>query len=392
MLSYPENVTKIAKIMQAHGYKAYAVGGCVRDSIMGREPYDWDMTTDASPEKIIEIFDRENIRTIPTGLKHGTVTVLLDNKTYELTTFRIDGSYTDLRHPDAVTFTRELSDDLCRRDFTVNAMAADPLAGDEDDEITDLFRGCEDIKNKIIRAVGNPQKRFSEDALRILRAVRFAAALGFEIDDDTKNAARECRNGLDHVSVERKKVEIEKMLVSNGADRGIALLFELGLEGYVHPEISKPDISLLKLPARFEVRMAALFCKSESPDLALLKLSRAESSAIRLLCDKSRFCTEVSEKNSRRLIATYGDLCEAAVMLHGDEDLLRAVIAERKKAPVVSIDRLCVSGGELLKHEIEARKIGRIMEKLLCLVIDDPDTNEKTKLLNLAQNLSDEVN
>ena len=126
MLNYPEKVIKIAEIMRKYGFRAYAVGGCVRDSIMGRDPSDWDMTTDASPEKMMEIFDAEGIRTIPTGLKHGTVTVLLDGDTFELTTFRIDGGYTDSRHPDAVTFTRNLSDDLCRRDFTVNAMAAEP--------------------------------------------------------------------------------------------------------------------------------------------------------------------------------------------------------------------------------------------------------------------------
>ena len=190
MLNYPEKVVKIAKIMQKNGYRAYAVGGCVRDSLMGRDPSDWDMTTNASPEKMIEIFDGEGIRTIPTGLKHGTVTVLLDGETYELTTFRIDGSYTDSRHPDAVTFTDKLADDLCRRDFTVNAMAADPLAADAEKEITDLYGGREDIENKIIRAVGEPERRFSEDALRILRAVRFAATLGFKIDDDTKKCSK----------------------------------------------------------------------------------------------------------------------------------------------------------------------------------------------------------
>ena len=124
MLNYPENVIKIAEIMKKHGYRAYAVGGCVRDSVMGRVPSDWDMTTDASPEKMIEIFDFEGVRTIPTGLKHGTVTVLLDGDSFELTTFRIDGSYTDSRHPDGVTFTRNLEDDLARREFTINAMAA----------------------------------------------------------------------------------------------------------------------------------------------------------------------------------------------------------------------------------------------------------------------------
>ena len=385
MLNYPEKVIKIAEIMQKYGFRAYAVGGCVRDSIMGRDPSDWDMTTDASPEKMMEIFDSEGIRTIPTGLKHGTVTVLLDGDTFELTTFRIDGGYTDSRHPDAVTFTRNLSDDLCRRDFTVNAMAADPLADGEEGEITDLFGGCEDIKNKVIRAVGKPERRFNEDALRILRAVRFAAVLGFEIDDETKRAARACRDGLSRVSVERKKVEIEKMLISSGADRGIALLFELGLEGYIHSDISMPERSLSELPARFEVRMAALFGGVDRPDLSILKLSRAESIGIKLLCDKSAFCGEVSEKNSRRLLAKYGELCEDAVALHGSRELLELVKEQKAKNPCLKIADLAVSGGELKELGFEPRRIGEIMSYLLESVIDEPDLNERGALISLAR-------
>ena len=385
MLNYPEKVIKIAEIMRKYGFRAYAVGGCVRDSIMGRDPSDWDMTTDASPEKMMEIFDSEGIRTIPTGLKHGTVTVLLDGETFELTTFRIDGGYTDSRHPDAVTFTRNLSDDLCRRDFTVNAMAADPLADGEEGEITDLFGGCEDIKNKVIRAVGKPERRFNEDALRILRAVRFAAVLGFEIDDETKRAARACRDGLSRVSVERKKVEIEKMLISSGADRGIALLFELGLERYIHSDISMPERSLSELPARFEVRMAALFGGVDRPDLSILKLSRAESIGIKLLCDKSAFCGEVSEKNSRRLLAKYGELCEDAVVLHGSRELLELVKEQKAKDPCLKIADLAVSGGELKVLGFEPRRIGEIMAYLLESVIDEPDLNERGALISLAR-------
>ena len=283
MFNYPEKVIKIAEIMRKYGYKAYAVGGCVRDSVMSRCPSDWDMTCDASPERMMEIFGREGIRTIPTGLKHGTVTVLIDGEAFEITTFRIDGGYTDSRHPDAVTFTRNLSDDLCRRDFTVNAMAADPLAAEATDEITDLFGGRDDIKNKVIRAVGDPKRRFTEDALRILRAVRFAAVLGFEIDESTRNAAKVCKDGLARVSAERKKVEIHKMLISSGADYGISLLFELGLEKYIHPNISMPERSLVSLPARFEIRMAALFNDVNYPDLSSLKLSRAEATEIMML-------------------------------------------------------------------------------------------------------------
>ena len=192
-LHYPENVVKIAEILAKNGYKAYAVGGCMRDTLMGRVPNDWDMTTDCSPEKMLEIFDREGVRTIPTGLKHGTVSVLLDGEIYECTTFRIDGSYTDSRHPDSVTFTPNVAEDLKRRDFTVNAMAGNPLC---DDDVVDLFGGKDDIKNKVIRCVGDPETRFSEDALRILRAVRFATTLDFSIDKATKNAARAMCDGL----------------------------------------------------------------------------------------------------------------------------------------------------------------------------------------------------
>ena len=385
MLNYPENVIKIAKIMQKNGYRAYAVGGCVRDSLMGRSPSDWDMTTNASPEKMIEIFDRENIRTIPTGLKHGTVTVLLDKETYELTTFRIDGSYTDSRHPDAVTFTDKLADDLCRRDFTVNAMAADPLALNEKDEITDLYGGKEDIENKIIRAVGEPERRFNEDALRILRAVRFAATLGFRIEENTKKAAKKCRDGLMSVSVERKKIELEKMLVSGGADKGIELLFELGIEKFIHPDIKPPKNKLIGLPRSFEVRMAALFFDTDTPSLESLKLSRAESNGIKLLCDKRLFCQEESDKNARHLLAQYGELCEDAVALHGSSELLRLVKEQKALNPCLKIADLALSGGELKTLGFEPRKIGEIMNCLLKSVIDDPTLNQKEILVSLAK-------
>lgn len=391
MLNYPEKVVKIAKIMQKHGYRAYAVGGCVRDSVMGRRPSDWDMTTSASPEKIIEIFNAENIRTIPTGLKHGTVTVLLGGEIFELTTFRIDGGYTDSRHPDAVTFTDKLADDLCRRDFTVNAMAADPISQSDDGEITDLYGGVSDINNKIIRAVGDPKKRFTEDALRILRAVRFAATLGFEIDQETKDAAKACRDGLCKVSIERKVVELKKMLLSDGADKGISILFELGLEKYIHADLKKPDISLLTLPLRFEVRMAALFEGANKPDLSSLKLSRAESSGIRLLCDKSEFCGAESEKNARRLLGKYGELCESAVSLHGTDELLWLVLSEKAKSPCIRIADLAVSGGDLKNAGVEPRLIGEIMSYLLDRVIDDPKLNQKETLISLSKNKEESI-
>ncbi len=382
-MRYPENVIKIAEIMAKHGYRAYAVGGCVRDSIMGREPSDWDMTTDAFPEKMIEIFAAEGVRTIPTGLKHGTVSVLLDGETYELTTFRIDGSYTDSRHPDAVTFTRNIEDDLARRDFTVNAIAA------QGDEVVDVFGGRRDISNKIIRAVGDPERRFFEDALRILRAVRFAATLGFEIEGETKKAAKKMSDGLKNVSVERKIVELKKMLISDGADRGIELLFELGLEKYIHSELRMPSFSLLSLPRRFETRMAALFWQNDSvPELSGLKLSRAESVNIKKLCDKGKFCLELSEKNARRMIFEYGELAPDAAYLHGECELAELIKKEAEKKPCVSVAQLEIKGNDLIAVGIEPKNIGEIMAYLLDRVIDEPRLNNKEKLIELLNSFN----
>jgi len=384
-MKYPEKVVKIAKIMEKYGYRAYAVGGCVRDTLMGKTPSDWDMTTDASPEKMIEIFALEGIRTIPTGLKHGTVTVLLDGEGFELTTFRVDGSYTDSRHPDQVTFTRNIEDDLARRDFTVNAIAAYPLSK-KDGEIIDIFGGREDIHEKTIRAVGDPRRRFEEDALRILRAVRFAATLSFEIEENTKQAAKALACGLQKVSIERKIVELKKMLTSNGADRGLDLLFELGLEKYIHKDIKKPRFSLLTLPERFETRMAALFCENESvPDLSSLKLSRAEVSGIKKLCDKRAFCGELTEKNARRMIFEYGELAFDAAILNQNIALAEIIREQSKNSPCVSIAQLKVSGNDLISAGIEPKQIGAIMSRLLDRMIEEPSLNEKDTLIALAR-------
>jgi tRNA nucleotidyltransferase (CCA-adding enzyme) len=206
---YPVNVKAIASILKNAGFSCYAVGGCVRDSIMGRKPNDWDVATSARPEEMLSVFNAAGVRTIPTGLKHGTVTLLIDGETYECTSFRIDGSYTDARHPDAVTFTEDISEDLRRRDFTVNAMAGDPLCEGGDDVI-DLFGGRNDIASRLIRCVGDAETRFSEDVLRILRAVRFATVLDFDIEENTKNAAIKLRDTLAAVSIERRVVELKK--------------------------------------------------------------------------------------------------------------------------------------------------------------------------------------
>lgn len=208
-IQLPDNVRKIIRILNENGYEAYAVGGCVRDSIIGRTPGDWDITTSALPDEVKSLFKR----TIDTGIEHGTVTVMLDREGYEVTTYRIDGEYRDGRHPESVEFTRSLGEDLKRRDFTINAMAYNDETG-----LVDMYDGMGDIERKIIRCVGDPMERFSEDALRMLRAVRFSARLGYEIDKPTEDAIRKSAGTMARVSRERIHVELGKILESDNPD------------------------------------------------------------------------------------------------------------------------------------------------------------------------------
>ncbi len=203
----PEAVCTILHILHDHGQDAYIVGGCVRDSLLGKTPHDYDICTSAMPETVMGIFDDKF--TIPTGLKHGTVTVMFGKTGYEVTTFRVDGDYSDNRHPDSVSFTRSLTEDLKRRDFTINA-----IAYNEEEGIIDPFNGIEDLKNGIIRCVGNPEERFTEDALRIIRAIRFACQLGFTIDTDTDEKVIELASLLDNIAIERINSEFCKIITS----------------------------------------------------------------------------------------------------------------------------------------------------------------------------------
>lgn len=390
MNRYPENVKKIAEIFRENGYEAYAVGGCIRDMVMGRKPNDWDMTTNCSPEKMLEIFKKVGIRTIPTGLKHGTVTVLLEKEAYECTTYRIDGSYTDSRHPDKVTFTSLLSDDLCRRDFTVNAMAGDPL--DSGDGIVDLYGGKIDIENKIIRAVGDPEKRFSEDALRILRAIRFATVLNFNIDGQTKAAAVSLRNRLSDISAERKTVEFQKILLSPYADRGMSLLLETDIAKYIHPDLKKsPNISLTSLKPSFTVRLAALF--EDIPNLGCMKLSNEITKGVKLLCDSDLYNTcrnyfESDAANARLLISKIGSFAEDSAILRNDVAFAEIIKSESENDPCVSLKQLDINGHDLLNSGIEARKLGAITQELLLKVIEDPELNKNEALLSIALSIS----
>ena len=228
-IDIPEKAKFIIDTISAAGFEAYVVGGCVRDSILGRMPMDWDITTSAKPQEVKALFKR----TIDTGIQHGTVTVMLDKEGFEVTTYRIDGKYEDSRHPKEVTFTPNLEEDLKRRDFTINAMAYNDRDG-----LIDIFGGIDDINQKVIRCVGDAEARFREDALRMMRAVRFSAQLGYDIHEDTAAAIKKLANTLDKISAERIQVEIVKMLSSDYPEK-IRDAYELGITKVILPEFDR---------------------------------------------------------------------------------------------------------------------------------------------------------
>lgn len=279
-IDLPQNVAFIIHTLEEAGHEAYAVGGCVRDAALGKEPNDWDITTSAEPLEVKKLFRR----TIDTGIKHGTVTIMIKNEGYEVTTYRVDGEYHDHRRPESVQFTRCLEEDLKRRDFTINAMAYSDSKG-----LVDMFHGMEDLDMEhngvsgIIRAVGNADERFDEDALRILRAVRFAAQLGFTIEEDTAKAAAKHAPDLKAVSAERIETELTKLLLSNHPEE-LEVAYKLGITKVILPEFDrmmeteqhtpyhKYDVGhhtmevIRNIPARKTLRWAALLHDSGKPD------------------------------------------------------------------------------------------------------------------------------
>ena len=286
IIELPKDVRYIIDILTQNGYEAYAVGGCVRDSILGRVPGDWDITTSALPQQVKALFRR----TIDTGIQHGTVTIMLGKNGYEVTTYRIDGKYEDSRHPESVEFTPNLEEDLKRRDFTINAMAYNDENG-----IVDIFGGIDDIRNRIIRCVGNAHDRFTEDALRILRAVRFSAQLGFEIDKATKDAARELAPTLVKISRERIHTELNKLLLSDNPDY-FSVVYELGVMKVIISEledVNSGDIDRLRvlikrtkpcLPERYAALLNVIGKDKTRAVLKGLKLDNATiSMAVKLV-------------------------------------------------------------------------------------------------------------
>ena len=398
IIDLPKNVENIIERLKEHGFEGFAVGGCVRDSLLKKTPTDWDITTDALPADMKKIFKK----TFDTGIAHGTVTVLMDGVGYELTTYRIDGNYSDGRHPDSVSFSKNLSEDLCRRDFTVNAMAYSHNKG-----IVDLFGGRKDLQNGIIRAVGDAKKRFDEDALRMLRAVRFAAQLGFKIDDDTFAAIKEKAKLLSKVSKERIFVELNKSLCGDFA-QNIKMVYTSGLYRYIGKEFAKLDENIYnfyprKFPNKKHMYWAVFLENIDNVEavkkiLFELKSDNATRNNTYLLVKELKNPLPSSDEDIRWSLHRIGaDLfCDYIEILKSDKknvDILDKIdtIENRyslilKENHAYEISMLDITGKDLMDIGIsKGPKIGEVLEFLLKKVIENPLNNEKSSLLRLAK-------
>ena len=384
----------IGKIRDA-GYEAFAVGGCVRDTLLGRTPEDWDVTTSARPEAVKAIFER----TVDTGLQHGTVTVLKNRKGYEVTTYRIDGEYHDGRHPDSVEFTPNLLEDLKRRDFTINAMAYSHETG-----IVDEFGGMEDLKAGIVRCVGRPEDRFTEDALRLLRALRFSAQLGFEIEESTYAAIKTIAPNLAKVSKERVQAELTKLLLSAHPER-ILLLKETGLSAQIVPgfdAVFAPALfsKLSRLPAEKSLRWAGfLLCQSTKQAEAVLKGLKMDNETIgnvSRMIEGAKETLPLEKPAVRRAMSRYtpyqleGALKLKELMGSPDAEEIRRLREEIiRDGDCVSLKDLAVKGRDLLEAGVErGPMVGEILNHLFDLVLLHPEKNDRELLLKEVRRFS----
>ncbi len=390
----PENVMQALEILGKNGYSAYAVGGCVRDSMLGNKPDDWDICTSALPEQTAECF--ADYRVIPTGVKHGTITVIVE-KPLEITTFRIDGDYLDNRRPSEVSFTRRLEDDLCRRDFTVNAMALSANG-----EITDLYGGQEDLEAKLIRCVGCAETRFDEDALRIMRALRFASVLGFEIESETADAIRKKRQLLANIAAERIVKEFTKLLRGNCADilSGYREVIKIFLP---IADFSADTVRLIAAsPADPLLRLAILLSKSSAEDaekmLRKLKYDNCTLKYVTLILESAELNLTDSRPQVKRFINKFGEeYAKLIVDYHFytekiSADLHRSIVDTiddiTVKGECCTLSKLAVNGSDIASLGIcPQNEIGKVLFSLLEKVMDGECKNEKNALVQLAQNI-----
>ncbi len=439
-IQLPDKVHKIINILEEAGYEAYAVGGCVRDSVLGRKPDDWDITTSAEPEETKRLF----ARTIDTGIRHGTVTVMLDREGFEVTTYRIDGDYEDGRHPKEVTFTASLEEDLKRRDFTINAMAYNESQG-----LVDIYGGLADIKAGVIRCVGDAKERFTEDALRMMRAVRFSAQLGYRIDEDTRTAMTELAPNLQKISAERIQTELVKLVVSPHPDY-LRIAYETGITAQILPEFdlcmktmqNNPhhcyDVgehilhSMLAVEPDKVLRLGMLFHDIGKPQTMTVdeegithnkKHPVVGAEMTRKILRRLKFDNDTIDKVTklvlyhdqeiaaapagvRRAVNRIGEdifpllfaVRRADVSAQSDylrEDKLRKLsyiegLYEeiRSQGDAVSLKNLAITGTDLIAQGRKpGREIGIVLQELLEKVLEDPSLNTPEKLLEISQKI-----
>ena len=360
---------EILNTLQRAGYEAYYVGGCVRDHLLGRPIHDCDIATSALPEQTMACFDH----CVPTGIRHGTVTVLLEQYQAEVTTFRSDGTYGDSRHPDRVEFVRTLQEDLARRDFTINAMAMT-----QDHVVTDLYGGREDLERRCLRCVGDPDQRFQEDALRMLRAVRFSAQLDFEIEENTRQAM-ERRAGLcETLSMERIRDEMEKTLLSDHPER-LQDMARLGLLNCCSPDKEQECHWLGKLPPVREIRWAGLCRLWPELDLVRLRLDkRTAQNAMK--AGRSAF-PETRLDWKRRIVREGRDCVLLSAALCGKYDEIREML---RSGECISLRELAVNGADF--PELHGPQVGEILHMLLDHVLAYPQDNVREKLFQIYKN------
>ncbi len=393
-IAIPENVMTALEILGKNGYSAYAVGGCVRDSLLGNKPDDWDICTSALPEQTAECF--AGYRVIPTGVKHGTITVII-GKPLEITTFRIDGDYLDNRRPSEVSFTRKLEDDLCRRDFTVNAMALSASG-----EITDLYGGRKDLEAKLIRCVGCAETRFEEDALRIMRALRFASVLGFEIESETAKAIHSKKHLLRNIAAERIVKEFTKLLCGGCTEilreyaDVIKIFLPLG-------DFAEDTLSFIKKsPADPLLKLSILLAKSAPEEaekmLRELKYDNRTLKHVTLMLGTKKMALSNSIPQVKRLINRFGEEAVSVADFHlhtgkitpeihkSITETIDGIIANGE---CCTLSKLAVKGSDIAALGIfPQNKIGKVLFSLLEKVMDGECENDKNSLIKLAENLN----
>lgn len=394
-IQIPSGAEKIISRLEVCGFRADIVGGCVRDSLLGRCANDFDITTSASPQQMLEAFS--DFRVIETGISHGTLTVISDSVPYEVTSYRIDGEYSDSRHPDKVTFTSRIEDDLCRRDFTVNAMAYSDRHG-----LTDLFGGREDLDRRLIRAVGRAEERFSEDALRILRALRFSSVLSFEIEEETALAAKKCKVLLENISKERIYTEWKKLVGGPSAYRVISRFFDI-------IRVFLPELSEGVLPSE------DAFCNAEALPrmLALFAVNLGDAAPEAFVIAMQRLRTDKKTREDGRLalqsltapLETKSDFLRLLSKVGGECAYLtlkvRVILGLSDSAALRRLDKvlscgipystseLKIDGEELMRLGFSGKEISLAKNALLEAVMAEAVDNERDSLISEAKRLSD---